>query len=169
MRKLILAPVLAVALALGAPSVAMAAPNDQSGLVNVNLQGLSLAIPVSVAVPIGVAANVCDVSVLSLQEQTGDITCTATNNSLALSRAIGLAMTDQNGGGSSNHQSGLVNVNVQDLALAVPVSVAIPVGVAANVCDVSVLSLQEQTGPMTCDATNTSTALSEAIARALAG
>lgn len=169
MRKLILAPVLAVALALGAPSVAMAAPNDQSGLVNVNLQGLSLAIPVSVAVPIGVAANVCDVSVLSLQEQTGDMTCTATNNSLALSRAIGLAMTDQNGGGSSNHQSGLVNVNVQDLALAVPVSVAIPVGVAANVCDVSVLSLQEQTGPMTCDATNTSTALSEAIARALAG
>jgi hypothetical protein len=169
MRKLVLAPVLAVALALGAPSFAMAASNDQSGLVNVNLQGLSLAIPVSVAVPIAVAANVCDVSVLSLQEQTGDVTCAATNNSLALSRAIGLAMTDQNGGGSSNHQSGLVNVNVQDLALAVPVSVAIPVGVAANVCDVSVLSLQEQTGPMTCDATNTSTALTEAIARALAG
>jgi hypothetical protein len=58
---------------------------------------------------------------------------------------------------------------VQDLALAVPVSVAVPIGIAANVCDVSVLSLQDQTGPTTCDATNTSTALSEAIARAIAG
>ena len=168
MRKLFLAPALAVALALGAPSFAMAATNDQNGLVNVNLQGLSLAIPVSVAVPIGVAANVCDVSVLSLQDP-GGATCTATNNSLALSRAVALAMTDPNGGGSNNEQSGLVNVNVQDLALAVPVSVAIPVGIAANVCDVSVLSLQEQVGPTTCDATNTSTALSNAIARALAG
>ena len=169
MRKLILAPVFAAAIALGAPSFAMAASNDQSGLVNVNLQDLALAIPVSVAVPIGVAANVCDVSVLSLQDPTGTTECTATNNSLALSRAIGLAMTDPNGGGSSNHQSGLVNVNVQDLALAVPVSVALPIGIAANVCDVSVLSLQQQTGPTTCDATNTSTALSEAIASALAG
>jgi hypothetical protein len=169
MRKLFFAPVLATALALGAPSVAMAATNDQSGLVNVNLQGLSLAIPVSVAVPVGIAANVCDVSVLSLQDPSGGTTCTATNNSMALSRAIGVAMTDPNGGGANNHQSGLVNVNVQDLALAVPVSVAVPVGVAANVCDVSVLSLQQQTGPTTCDATNTSTALSEALARAIAG
>jgi hypothetical protein len=169
MRKLVFAPVLAAALALGAPSVAMAATNDQSGLVNVNLQGLSLALPISVAVPVGVAANVCDVSVLSLQDPSGGAACTATNNSMALSRAIGFAMTDPNGGGANNHQSGLVNVNVQDLALAVPISVAVPVGVAANVCDVSVLSLQEQTGPTTCDATNTSTALSEALARAIAG
>ena len=169
MRKLIFAPVLAVALALGAPSFAMAAGNDQSGLVNVNLQGLSLALPISVAVPIGVAANVCDVSVLSLQDPSSGGTCTATNNSTALSRAIAVAMTDPNGGGSNNQQSGLVNVNVQDLALAVPVSVAIPIGAAANVCDVSVLSLQEQIAPTTCDATNTSTALTQAIARALAG
>ena len=169
MRKLIFAPVLAAALSLGTPGIAMAANNDQNGLVNVNLQGLSLAIPVSVAVPIGIAANVCDVSVLSLQDPSAGDTCTATNNSLALSRAIAVAMTDPSGGGSNNQQSGLVNVNVQDLALAVPVSVAVPVGVAANVCDVSVLSLQEQTGPMTCDATNTSTAMTNAIARALAG
>jgi hypothetical protein len=169
MRKLVLAPVLAAALALGVPSLAMAASNDQSGLVNVNLQGLSLAVPVSVAVPIGVAANVCDVSVLSLQDPSSGATCTARNNSFALSRAVALAMTDPNGGGSNNDQSGLVNVNVQDLALAVPVSVAVPVGVAANVCDVSVLSLQQQPGPTSCDATNTSDALSNAIARALAG
>ena len=169
MRKLILAPVIAAALALGAPSVAMAANNDQNGLVNVNLQAISVAIPVSAAVPIGVAANVCDVSILSLQSQTGDMTCTATNNSLALSRAFAVAATDPNGGGANNQQSGLVNVNVQQLALAVPISVAVPVGIAANVCGVSVLSLHEQTGDMTCTATNTSTALTQAIARAIAG
>jgi hypothetical protein len=169
MRRLLFAPVLAAALALGAPSFALAASNDQSGLVNVNLQGLSLAVPVSVAVPIGVAANVCDVSVLSLQEQTGDMTCTAANNSLALSRAVALAMTDPNGGGANNDQSGLVNVNVQDLALAVPVSVAVPVGIAANVCGVGVLSIHEQTGEMSCDAQNKSTGLAQAIARAIAG
>lgn len=169
MRKLILAPVIAAALALGAPSYAMAASNDQAGLVNVNLQDIAIAIPVSVAVPIGVAANVCDVSILSLEEQIGDMTCTATNNSLALSRAFAVAATDPNGGGASNEQSGLVNVNVQDLALAVPISVAVPVGIAANVCGVSVLSLHEQTGDMTCDAQNTSTALTQAIARAITG
>jgi hypothetical protein len=170
MRKLILAPLFAAVVTLGAPGVAMAATNDQNGLVNVNLQDIAVAIPVSVAVPIGVAANVCDVSVLSLQDQTGDMTCTATNNSTALSRAIAVALTDPNGGGGANNQqSGLVNVNVQDLALAVPVSVAVPVGIAANVCGVSVLSLHEQTGDMTCDAENTSTALTQAIARAIAG
>lgn len=169
MRKLILAPLFAAAVALGAPGVAMAATNDQSGLVNVNLQTISLAVPISAAVPIGVAANVCNVSILSLQSQTGDMTCTAMNNSLALSRAFAVAATDPNGGGANNHQSGLVNVNVQGLALALPVSVAVPVGVAANVCGVSVLSLQDQTGGMSCDAQNTSTALTQAIARAIAG
>lgn len=169
MRKLILAPLFAAAVALGAPGVAMAATNDQNGLVNVNLQAISVALPISAAVPIGVAANVCNVSILSLQSQTGDMTCTATNNSLALSRAFAVAATDPNGGGANNQQSGLVNVNVQQLALAVPISVAIPVGIAANVCGVSVLSLHQQTGDMTCTATNTSTALTQAIARAIAG
>jgi hypothetical protein len=172
MRKLFLAPLFAAAMALGAPGTAIAAPNnDQDGLVNVNLQDIAVAIPVSVAVPIGVAANVCNVNVLSLHEQIGDMTCDAENNSTGLSRAIAVAMTDPNGGGggANNDQSGLVNVNVQDLALAVPVSVAVPVGVAANVCGVSILSLHQQTGDMTCDAANTSTALTEAIARAIAG
>jgi hypothetical protein len=110
---------------------------------------------------------VCDVSVLSLQEQTGDMTCTATSNSFALSRAFAIAATDPNGG-ANNQQSGLVNVNVQDVLVEIPASVAVPVGIAANVCGVSVLSLHEQTGDMTCDAETTSTALTQAIARALA-
>ncbi len=158
------------ALAIAPSGSALAANNQQAGLVNVNLQDIAVAIPVSVAIPIGLAANVCDVSVLSLQNQTGDTTCTAVNNSTALSRAVAVAMTGSgSGGGSRNNQSGLVNVNVQNLALAVPISVAVPIGVAANVCNVSVLSLQNQTGDTTCDAQNTSTATTQAIARALAG
>jgi hypothetical protein len=170
MRRLVLVPLFSAMLALATPSVAFAESNEQTGLVNVNLQDLALAIPVSVAVPIGIAANVCDVSVLSLQDQTGPTECTAKNNSTALSEAVAAAMTGQGGGGGpSNEQTGLVNVNVQDLALAVPISVAVPIGVAANVCDVSVLSLQDKTGPTSCDAQNTSKALSRAIARAMAG
>ena len=169
MRRLVLIPLVAAAIGFGAPATALAQTNDQDGLVNVNLQDIALAIPVSVAVPISVAANVCNVSILSLHEQLGDATCTATSNSEALSRSIAVAMTDSGGGGANNRQSGLVNVNVQNLALAVPVSVAVPVGIAANVCNVSVLSLHQQPGDMTCDAETTSNALSRAIARALAG
>jgi hypothetical protein len=133
----------------------------------VNLQGLDVLIPAAVAVPVSVAANVCGLSVLSVHE-LGDIGCTATSNSFALSRAFAVAATDPNGGGSNNEQSGLVNVNVQDVLVEIPLSVAVPVGIAANVCGVSVLSLHEQ-GDMSCDAQTTSTALTQAIARTLAG
>jgi len=59
--------------------------NMQDGLVNVNLQGLSLQIPVSVALPVSLAPNICNISVLS----SGNAgSCTATSNSWALSYAI---------------------------------------------------------------------------------
>lgn len=158
-------------LTLSAPSAA-AANNGQSGLINVNLQDLALAVPVSVAVPVDVAANVCgiDVAVLAQLLQSGPVNCTATSNSTALSTAVAQSMTGT-GGPANNNQSGLVNVNVQNLALAVPVSVAIPVGLAANVCGVnaSVLAHLKQTGSATCNATTTSDALSRAIAQAIAG
>ena len=67
---------------------------------------------------------------------------------------------------ATNTQNGLINVNLQNLALAIPVSVAVPVSVAANVCGVSVLSLKNSTS---CTATSTSQALSRALAKALAG
>ena len=79
-------------------------------------------------------------------------------------------MTGQGGSGSaSNHQSGLVNVNLQDTAIQVPVSVAVPIGVAANVWDVNanVLASQAKSGPTSCDATSRSNALSRAIANAI--
>ena len=153
-----------------APSPALAASNHQSGLVNVNLQDVTVQAPISVAVPVGVAANVCDVNaaVLAQQAATGPASCTATSNSMALSTAVAQSMTS-GGGSQSNNQSGLVNVNIQGLTLQAPISVAVPIGVAANVCDINaaVLASQNGTGGAVCTATSTSNALTQAIARSL--
>lgn len=150
------------------PAPALAANNHQSGLVNVNLQDLNLQVPVSVAVPVGVAANACDVSaaVLAQQAATGPATCTATSTSQALSSAVATSMTS-GGGSQNNSQSGLVNVNVQGLNIQAPISIAVPVGIAANVCDINaaVLASQNGTGAAVCTATSTSDALTSAIAR----
>ena len=170
-------PLLAAASALcalvlsAASTPAMAASNQQSGLVNVNLQDITAQVPVSVAVPIGVAADVCNVSaaVLAQQNNTGQAACTAVSDSTALNQAIAESVTSGGGGGASNHQSGLVDVNSQDLTLQVPLSVAVPVGVAANVCNVSAAVLADQAngGSAECTASSTSTALNQAIARSM--
>ena len=73
-------------------------------------------------------------------------------------------------------QSGLVNVNIQDVAQniardinvnvsQIPVNVQVPVGVAANVCgiDANVLAKQQQTGDATCKAKNTNQALNQVV------
>lgn len=76
-------------------------------------------------------------------------------------------------------QSGLVNVNLGDVVLRdiasdinvdvsqIPVTVQVPVGVAANVCGVNanVLAQQRNAGTATCDAQNSSTALTQAVQR----
>lgn len=74
-------------------------------------------------------------------------------------------------------QQGLVNVNVTDIdiiknslnnnnvSIAVPVNVQVPIGVAANVCGISVLAIREQNN--SCDARNASRALGQAISRQL--
>src|SRR6266550_7560001 len=170
-RLPILASTLALMAMVALTPAAFAANNNQSGLVNVNLQTIALAVPVSVAVPVGVAANVCptvDAALLAAAAQNGTATCDATSNSTALSTAIADAMTGTGGGADNNRQAGLVNVNVQGLALALPVSVALPIGVAANVCGVNaaVLAAANQTGSAQCTADPTSTALSQAIASA---
>jgi hypothetical protein len=160
------------ALAVAALSTpALAAGNQQSGLVNVNVQDVTAQAPVAVSVPVGVAANVCNVDAAVLAEQagTGSATCTAVTDSAALNQAIAQSVTT-GGGGSSNRQSGLVNVNIQGLTVQVPVSVAVPVGIAADVCnvDAAVLAQQANAGAATCIAHTTSTALQQAIARNLA-
>ncbi len=164
---------MAAASALGALSVAAAsspayaASNSQNGLVNVNLQDIAVQAPVTVAVPVGIAADVCNVSaaVLAQQANLGQASCTATTTSTALNEVVAQQMTG--GGSSSNQQSGLVNVNIQGLSLQVPVTVAVPIGVAANVCNISaaVLAAQSNAGTATCTATSTSNALNHVIAR----
>ena len=96
-----------------------------------------------IAVPIAIAANICDVNVnvLAQQADVGPTTCTATAESIA---------TPGTGDGRGGNQAGdsLVNVQVDDLA------VLLPIGIAANVCDVdvNVLTAQLALGQATCDA-----------------
>ena len=126
----------ATAESLASPGNGGGGSTTQDGLVNVNVRGLT------VLLPIAVAANVCDVNVgvLSRQERRGGATCRAAAESIARSGS---------GGGGSTRQDGLVNVNVQDVALLVPVALA------ANVCDanVGVLSRLERRAGATCTAT----------------
>jgi hypothetical protein len=118
----------------------------QNGLVNVNLEDLV------VLVPISVAANICDVDVVVLASEIllNDATqCTADAGSEGI-----VSGPAGGGGGSPTVQEGLVNVNVEDNTILVPIAVA------ANVCDVTVAVLvtQLQDGPATCDALATSDA-----------
>ena len=103
---------LAVAgLLAGAP--AMAQNVNANNLVSVNLQQVEVEIaedlgvnvsniPVSVQVPIGIAANVCDAvdadaNVLAQQKKNeeGGATCDATSTSTALNKVVQRQMTDQ--------------------------------------------------------------------------
>ena len=123
-------------------SIAFAAPaqaQNQAGgsLVHVQIAGLN------VLVPVGVAANLCDVNanILAAQAREGGAECTATSTSTA--------SPGQGGGGGGNQAGGsLVNVQIGDT------TVAIPLAVAANICDVNVnvLALQLRTGGATCEA-----------------
>lgn len=106
MRKILLA-----ALAAGAASITGPAVAQNSGLVVVDLTANNVAnniaqdldvnvsnIPVTVQVPIGIAANVCDVDANVLAQQMareGEATCTAENNSTALNRIVQRQITQQ--------------------------------------------------------------------------
>lgn len=156
--------------AIAFAAVPASAQTNQSGLVNVNVSNIYLQAPVTVQVPVGVAANVCnlDAAVLAHQANTGTAQCRATSTSTALNQAMTQQMVAGGGGGGAN-QSGLVNVNVSGLAVQLPVTAQVPVGIAANVCDVNaaVLASQLNTGSATCNAHSTSTALNDAVARQL--
>ena len=121
----------ALLLALAAPASAQ----TQEGLVNVNVSD------VTVQAPIAVAANICDtnVNVLAGQLGLGGAECDAQATSDAV------FTPDE---GPAPNQGGLVNVNVDDVV------VQLPIAVAANVCDtnVNVLARQFRAGGATCDA-----------------
>lgn len=103
MRKMIIATT--AALALGA-TPALAQLNTSGGLVNVSVQDVSVlnnflnksqiaalnnvGVPVTVQVPVGVAANVCGVAanVLAKQKKSGVANCTAKSGSRALAQSV---------------------------------------------------------------------------------
>ena len=133
-RGRIAAAVATAALSLGCAGAAQA-QTQQEGLVNVSATDIN--------VPIGVAANVCNVS--------ANVIASASGNQVGDCDAVSDA-TATGGGHGSTKQEGLVNVNISD--------VDIPIGVAANVCNVSVNVITEATGNQAgrCDAVSDATA-----------
>ena len=93
---------------------------QQEGLVNVAITDNT------VQVPVAVAANVCDVdvNVLASDIQDGSALCDADADSFATAA--------RGGGGGGGPQSGLINIDISDNTVQVPISVA------ANVCDLNV-------------------------------
>jgi hypothetical protein len=108
----------------------------QEGLVNVAITDVGVQIPVSLA------ASICDVNVAVLVDQLQDAPadCAAHAGSEA-----NIEFADP---GGPTTQEGLMNVLVSD------VFVQVPIGIAANVCDVNVdiLVSELQDAPATCDA-----------------
>jgi hypothetical protein len=139
MLKKLIAPILVA----GTLSVGAAAPATaqtfQRGLVNINIGDVVL------QVPIAVAANVCDVNVAALVgdfADFGEADCDAFAES-------GATVTPAPPGGGPVVQEGLVNVNIGD------VTVQIPITLAANICDVNIAVLVGEfvdTGGAECDA-----------------
>ena len=132
--RLVIAATAAVA-AFVVPASA-SAQVDQDGLVNVAVTDTQIAVPVSVA------ANVCDVGVAVLAQQVGagPTSCDAVASSEA---------SHQGGNGGGNvAQDGLVNIALVDT------QVAVPVALAANLCDINVgvLARQLRLGETTCNA-----------------
>ena len=101
MRMMIIA---AAAFAAATPALAQVNTGSGNGLVAVNVQNVDILknflnsaqiallngvqVPVSVAVPVGVAANVCGISAAVLGKSTSDPACTANNGSKALANAF---------------------------------------------------------------------------------
>ncbi|PSK88545.1 hypothetical protein CLV79_101385 [Limimaricola soesokkakensis] len=103
----------------------------QEGLVNVSVDDNTVQVPVSVA------ANACDldVNVLSGQFVGSDKTACEIDQETAAANGID---TGSNGGSGNGQQEGLVNLSVDGN------TVQVPVGVAANVCDVDANVIAQQ-------------------------
>ena len=100
MRKMLLAA--AAVMAVTTPAFAQV--TGQGGLVNVSVSNVDILknflnndqiallngvqVPVTVAVPIGVAANVCGVSAAVIGKSSSDPVCTARNGSKALANSF---------------------------------------------------------------------------------
>jgi hypothetical protein len=139
MRRVLACSFAALTMALGAGAGTAGAQTTQNGLVNLNLEN------VTVQVPIGVAANVCDVNVAVLANlvDTG-----GTTHCRSIADAAGNAVTVGAPTGTTT-QNGLVNVNLSNITIQVPIAAAV------NICDVNaaVLASLVDTAGASCDAT----------------
>ncbi len=87
--KRIIASLIVAALMVALTAMPALAQQNQTGLVNVGVDldnnNILTQNEVIVAVPVGIAANVCDVNanVLALQLRDGGASCTATSNAIA--------------------------------------------------------------------------------------
>lgn len=107
MRKMMIAAALAAA-----AFPAMAQDNEQNGLVNVNIGDITIlenflndselallnnvGVPITVQAPIGVAANVCNVSAAVLaRADAGDAECDAQSGSQALAQLVSRQVLSQ--------------------------------------------------------------------------
>ena len=121
--------------------VAMAVPAtasaQQEGLVNVDISGNN------VQVPIGLAANICDVNVAVLVNDFLDDAAPCRSDAEA-----GAVFVSSDGGGEPQAQTGLINLSISGN------NVQIPVAAALNVCDVNVAVLVDlfDDDSATCDA-----------------
>jgi hypothetical protein len=158
-----------------APATMSAQSNNgnQRGLINVNASDIVASIPVSVALPIGIAADLCGVNaaVLGSAQQDGSpISCTANGSPSAASIAQALSTGSGGPGNNNGRQSGLVNVNISNIVANIPVSAAVPVGIAANACGINAAALlaaaAQQGSTYSCTATSMPTGLAQALAGA---
>lgn len=140
--------VLGATVASGALALALVGPvgaQNQSGDTLINVQVSD----VTILVPIGIAANLCDIGVNVLAEQVdaGNTRCEADAESVASPG------TGNNGGGGNTAGDSLVNVQIDD------VLVAVPVALAANICDldINVVAAQASLGNTICSADATAT------------
>jgi hypothetical protein len=136
--RLTMAVLVAAVSALAGTSAA-GAQTTQNGLVNLNLED------VTVQVPVGVAANVCDVNVAvlaNLVDAGANDTCTAVADATAQNVTVGAPSS------GATQQSGLVNVNLSNVTIQVPIAAAI------NICDVNaaVLAALADVAGSSCDA-----------------
>jgi hypothetical protein len=125
MRRIFACTVAVLTLALGAGATTGSAQTTQNGLVNINLEN------VTVAIPIGIAANVCDVNVAAIAnviDAGGTTACRAVANATTAPVTVGAPT-------GTTTQNGLINVNLQN------VTVLVPIAAAVNICDVNVAIL----------------------------
>jgi len=129
-RRTVVAVAASSVLGLGVSALPASAATKQNGLVNVSLTNVN--------VPIGVAANICNVqaNVLAAGNFLNPGSCTAISQPTATG----------GGNGGNTSQTGLVNISLTN--------VNVPIGVAANICNVqaNVLAAGNFLNPGSCTA-----------------